>query len=133
IVYIDSKESLDEFSALVYGLGIKKISDWWRHKELSPWIIRCLVRSQSLIPAEVWDSTPSTTNTHEGQHHWTNSLTGIKLTPVEAVESRRKVDTNTADEIKLSLQTGILANNNNDMSHRMARNAQRQSATARKA
>ncbi|KAJ6469411.1 hypothetical protein C8R45DRAFT_1167059, partial [Mycena sanguinolenta] len=132
-VYIDSKESLDEFSVFVYGLGIKKISDWWRHKELSPWIIRCLVKSQSLIPAEVWDSTPSTTNTNEAQHHWTNSLTGIKLTPVEAVESRRKVDTNTAAEIKLSLQTGILANNNNDMSHRMARNAQRQSATARKA
>ncbi|KAJ6467259.1 hypothetical protein C8R45DRAFT_938618 [Mycena sanguinolenta] len=90
-------------------------------------------RNHSLIPAEVWDRTPSTTNTNEGQHHWTNSLTGIKLTPVEAVESRRKVDTNTADEIKLSLQTGILANNNNDMSHRMARNAQRQSATARMA
>ncbi|KAF7372724.1 hypothetical protein MSAN_00477700 [Mycena sanguinolenta] len=146
-VYIDSKESLEEFSAFVYGLGIKKISDWWRHKALSPWIIPCLVKSQSLIPPEVWDATPSTTNTNEAQHHWTNSLTGIKLTPVEAVErrafisritqthsfhSRRKVDQNTADEIKLSLRTGILANANNEMSHRMARNAQRQSATVNK-
>ncbi|KAJ6605293.1 hypothetical protein DFH09DRAFT_1269599 [Mycena vulgaris] len=58
-VYIDSKESLDAFSSFVYGLGIKKITD----------------------------ATPSTTNTNEAQHHWTNNLTGIKLTPVEALES----------------------------------------------
>ncbi|KAF7377145.1 hypothetical protein MSAN_00133600 [Mycena sanguinolenta] len=132
-VYIDSKESLEEFSAFVYGLGIKKISDWWRHKEVNPWIIPCLVKSQSHIPAEVWDSTPSTTNTNEGQHHWTNTSTGIKLTPVEAVESRRKVDMDVAKEIKISLRTGILANGNNEMSHRMSRNTQRQSTTARKA
>jgi hypothetical protein len=50
------------------------------------WIIPCIVKSQSLIPAEVWDATPSTTNTNEAQHHWTNSLAGIKLTPVEALE-----------------------------------------------
>jgi hypothetical protein len=50
------------------------------------WIIPCLVKSQSRIPAEVWDSTPSTTNTNEAQHHWTNNLEGIKLTPVEALE-----------------------------------------------
>jgi hypothetical protein len=52
------------------------------------WIIPCLVKSQSRISADVWDSTPSTTNTNEAQHHWTNSLTGIKLTPVEALERR---------------------------------------------
>ncbi|KAJ7730604.1 hypothetical protein DFH07DRAFT_993004, partial [Mycena maculata] len=65
--------------------------------------------------------------------HWTNSLTGIKLTPVEALESRRKVDENVAQEIQMSLQTGILSNPNNELSHRMARNNQRQSAAARRA
>ncbi|KAJ6576249.1 hypothetical protein B0H10DRAFT_2236540 [Mycena sp. CBHHK59/15] len=133
VFYIDSKESLDSFSAFVDRLDVKKITDWWRHKQMHAWIIPCLIKSQSEIPAEVWDSTPSTTNTNEAQHHWTNSLTGIKLTPVEALESRREVDENVAHEIKMSLRTGILSNPNNELSHRMARNSQRQSAAACKA
>ncbi|KAJ6628521.1 hypothetical protein B0H10DRAFT_2428806 [Mycena sp. CBHHK59/15] len=132
-VYIDSKEALNAFSAFVYGLGVEKITNWWRHKEMHSWIIPCLVKSQSLISADVWDSTPSTTNTNEAQHHWTNSLTGIKLTPVEAIESRRMVDLNFASEVKMSIQTGILSNPNNEMSHHMARNSQRHSAAACKA
>ncbi|KAJ7291881.1 hypothetical protein C8J57DRAFT_1588616 [Mycena rebaudengoi] len=130
--YIDSKESLDRFSSFVYDLKIKKISDWWRHKEMHEWIIPCIVKSQSLIPADIWDATPSTTNTNEAQHHWTNSLAGIKLSPVEALESRRKIDQNVADEIKRSMETGILSNPNNELTHRISRNAQRQSAIARK-
>ncbi|KAJ6451197.1 hypothetical protein C8R45DRAFT_1083775 [Mycena sanguinolenta] len=47
-------------------------------------------------------------------------------------EPRRKVDENVADEIQLSLESGILTNANNDLSHRMARNSQRQTATTRK-
>ncbi|KAJ6622933.1 hypothetical protein B0H10DRAFT_2431614 [Mycena sp. CBHHK59/15] len=130
---INEFKSLDSFSAFVDCLDVKKITDWWRHKQMHTWIIPCLIKSQSEIPAEVWDSTPSTTNTNEAQHHWTNSLTGIKLTPVEALESRCKVDENVAHEIKISLRTGILANPNNKLSHRMARNSQCQSATTRKA
>ncbi|KAJ6538737.1 hypothetical protein B0H10DRAFT_2448672 [Mycena sp. CBHHK59/15] len=131
--YLDSVESLNTFSSFVYGLNIQKISDWWRHKEIDPWIIPCIIKSQSQIPADIWDATPSTTNTNEAQHHRTNSLTGTKLTPVEALESRRRVDQNVADEIKMSLKTGILSNSNNELSHRMARNSQRQSAVARRA
>ncbi|KAJ7206565.1 hypothetical protein GGX14DRAFT_367059, partial [Mycena pura] len=133
VFYIDSKESLEEFSTFIYGLGHKEISDWWKHKEMHDWIIPCIVKSQSRIPADVWDLTPSTTNTNEAQHHWTNSLTGIKLTPVEALKSRRRVDENVAREIQMSLQTGILSNPNNELAHRMARNGQRQSAAARRA
>lgn len=40
---------------------------------------------------------------------------------------------NVAQEIQMSLQTGILSNSNNEFSHRMARNSQRQAATARRA
>ncbi|KAJ6453855.1 hypothetical protein DFH09DRAFT_871440, partial [Mycena vulgaris] len=108
------------------------LSDWWRHKEMHEWIIPCIVKSQSLISADVWDATPSTTNTNEAQHHWTNSLAGIKLSPVEALESRRKIDPNVADEIKMSIETGILSNPNNELAHRMSRNAQRQSTIAHK-
>ncbi|KAJ7467403.1 hypothetical protein B0H11DRAFT_2306513 [Mycena galericulata] len=106
--------------------------DWWAHKEINEWIIPCLVKSQSLIPADIWDITPSTTNTNEAQHHWTNSLTGIKLTMVETIEKTFIVDTNTVDEIHTSLQTGVLTNSNNEVSNRMSRNSGRQSKSAQK-
>ncbi|KAJ7434269.1 hypothetical protein B0H11DRAFT_2118810 [Mycena galericulata] len=131
-VYIDSKERLDTFSAFVYGLGIKKISDWWKHKEMHEWIIPCLVKSQSLIPADVWDSTPSTTNTNEAQHHWTNSQTGIKLTPVETVERTEILDNKVAQEIEMSRRTGVMANSNNELVHRVGRSVGRHTTTARK-
>ncbi|KAJ7498280.1 hypothetical protein B0H11DRAFT_2381523 [Mycena galericulata] len=124
--------SLDGFFAFVYGLGIKKNSDWWSHKEMHERIIPCLVKSQSLIPADIWDSTPSTTNTNEAQHHWTNSLTGTKLSPVEALESVHIVDQKVAEEIEMAVRTGVLANSNNDAVHRMSRNSQRRSTSARK-
>ncbi|KAJ7026425.1 hypothetical protein C8F04DRAFT_109239 [Mycena alexandri] len=132
-VYIDSKESLNEFSTFVDTLGIKKIHDWWRHKEMHEWIIPCLVKSQSPLSADVWDSTPSTTNTNEAQHAWTNTQTGIKLTLVEGLETGYQVDKTVADEIEASMRTGILSNPNNEIFHREARNSQCRSAQARKA
>ncbi|KAJ7241319.1 hypothetical protein B0H12DRAFT_968339, partial [Mycena haematopus] len=131
-MYIDSKESLDAFSEFVKSLKIKKIQDWWNHKEMSDWIIPCLVRSQSKIHPEHWDSTPATSNTGETQHHWTNLMTGIKLTLVEAIESARELDENTAREIKAALQNGILANTQNEVYHRTSRSLQRQSNAAQK-
>ncbi|KAF7335140.1 hypothetical protein MVEN_02265100 [Mycena venus] len=131
-MYIDSKERLNAFSQFVKSLKIKKIQDWWDHKEMSDWIIPCLVRSQSNIRPEDWDSTPATTNTGETQHHWTNSMTGIKLTLVEAIESARELDENTAREIEASLKNGILANSQNEAYHRMSRGLQRQSKAAQK-
>lgn len=65
---------------------IASLSDWWAHKEMNDWVIPCLVKSQSNILPDDWDSTPGTTNTGEAQHHWTNSITGIKLTLVEGIE-----------------------------------------------
>ncbi|KAF7367934.1 hypothetical protein MSAN_00858400 [Mycena sanguinolenta] len=105
-VYIKRKEELTEFSTFVRGLGIKKILDWWSHKEMHPWIIPSLVKSQSRISTEVWDTTPSTTSTNEGQHAWTNSLTGTGRSLVEAITTAYDVDVAVADEIKLTLKTG---------------------------
>ncbi|KAJ6530760.1 hypothetical protein B0H19DRAFT_1328025 [Mycena capillaripes] len=54
-MYLDSKECLDEFSKFVKDFGHKKIQDdqdWWAHKEMSEWIIPCLVKSQSRILPE---------------------------------------------------------------------------------
>ncbi|KAJ7876353.1 hypothetical protein B0H14DRAFT_2342697, partial [Mycena olivaceomarginata] len=140
--YIEDKEALDAFTAFVYGLGAKKITDWWRHKEMHEWIIPCMVKSQSQIPPDVWDSTPSTTNTSNARHHWANALAGIN--PSNQIlfalfiyrsprYSRRKTDRDVAEEIKMSMSTGILLNPNNQLSHRVSRNSQRQSAAARKA
>ncbi|KAJ6573755.1 hypothetical protein DFH09DRAFT_1078732 [Mycena vulgaris] len=124
IFYIDSKKLLVEFSSFVYGLGVKKITDvdpldWRKHKEMHDWIIPCLVKSQSHISADIWDSTPSKTNTNEVQHHWINSLTGIKLTLVEVLEKLMRT---------LRRRWGILSNPNNELSHHMVHNNQRQSA-----
>ncbi|KAJ7867199.1 hypothetical protein B0H14DRAFT_2572957 [Mycena olivaceomarginata] len=110
-VYIDSAEKLAEFSKFIRDLGIKK--------------------SKSRIPADVWDTTPSTTNTNEGQHAWTNSITGTGLSLVEAVEVAYRLDRTVVDEIEMSLRTGIVANPNNEVSHRVARNTGRQSTRAR--
>ncbi|KAJ6614399.1 hypothetical protein B0H10DRAFT_1950764 [Mycena sp. CBHHK59/15] len=101
-VHIDSKETLDSFSAFVQDLSVKKMQDWWAQKEIPEWIIPCLVKSLSLNPAEVWDNTPSTTNTNEAQHQWTNSLTGIKLLLVEGLESliNPTVHSNTAQKAR---------------------------------
>ncbi|KAJ7816650.1 hypothetical protein B0H13DRAFT_1663254 [Mycena leptocephala] len=133
-MYIDSKEKLAEFSKFVQDLGVKKIHGmyWWAHKKMSDWIIPCLVKSQSNILPEDWDSTPATTNTGETQHHWTNSLTGIGLSPVEAIEKAREIDENAAREIEASMRNGILTNSQNEAYHRNARNLQRQSNAAQK-
>jgi hypothetical protein len=56
----------------------------------------------------------------------------MRHSPMLITSSRRKIDQNVANEIKMSMETGILSNNNNEVSHRMSRSSQRQSAIARK-
>ncbi|KAJ7752975.1 hypothetical protein B0H16DRAFT_1836147 [Mycena metata] len=131
-VYIDSAQKLEEFSEFVKGLGIKKIQDWWDHKAMSPWILPCLIKSQSPMSAEDWDNTPATTNTGEGQHHWTNVQIGTKQSLVEAIENARKLDERVAHEIAISLDSGILVNSQNESYHRRSRNTNRQTNAAHK-
>jgi hypothetical protein len=49
------------------------------------------------------------------------------------MSSAHKLDREVADDIELTLRTGIFANPNNEQSHRVARNSTRQSTRARKA
>ncbi|KAJ7711613.1 hypothetical protein B0H16DRAFT_1816530, partial [Mycena metata] len=103
-------------------------------------IVPCLVKSQSRILPEHW----------EAQHHWTNTQTGIKLSLVEGIErcacliqcvfdsstlclNARSVDWRVVEEVKSSMTTGILPNQNNEMSQRLHRNTIRQSTAARHA
>ncbi|KAJ6573319.1 hypothetical protein B0H10DRAFT_1964097 [Mycena sp. CBHHK59/15] len=125
-MYIKSVADLRSFSQFISDLSVKKMQDWWAHKEMGDWIIPCLVKSQSNIRPEDWDSTPATTNTGEAQHHWTNSLTGIKLTLVEGIERH------VVKEIDISKESGVLLNSSNEMFHRLGRSSQRQSHAAKK-
>ncbi|KAJ7048929.1 hypothetical protein C8F01DRAFT_1356429 [Mycena amicta] len=129
---ITSPETLAEFSEFVRGLGVKKIQDWWDHKEMSDWILPCLVKLLSPMPADDWDATPSTTNTGEAQHHWTNTQTGTKLPLVEAIETARRVDLRVWAEVELTMESGVLTNPYNEVTHRLARSMTRHATTARK-
>ncbi|KAJ7465504.1 hypothetical protein FB451DRAFT_994497, partial [Mycena latifolia] len=132
-VYIDSAEKLAEFDQFVRSLAVKEVEDWWDHKAMSAWILPCLIKSQSPMSAEDWDNTPSTTNTGEAQHHWTNLQTGVKQSLVEVIENARKLDERVAREIEISIRSGVLVNSRNESYDRRARNTARQSATIRKA
>ncbi|KAF7324986.1 hypothetical protein MKEN_00541000 [Mycena kentingensis (nom. inval.)] len=107
---IKTPEGLADFSAFIRRLGNKKIQDWWDHKDLSVWILACLVPALSPLSENDWRSTPHTTNTGEAQHHWTNSQTGIKLTLVDAISSVRVVDSQVVAEIRQSFESGIQTN-----------------------
>ncbi|KAJ6545113.1 hypothetical protein B0H10DRAFT_2243974 [Mycena sp. CBHHK59/15] len=102
-----------EAAGCVRATVSKVDNDWWDHKAMSAWILPSLVKSQSPMSTEDWDKTPSTTNTGEAQHHWTNSRTGIKLSLVEAIEMARKVDKEVVREIETSLKSGVLLNGQN--------------------
>ncbi|KJA15424.1 hypothetical protein HYPSUDRAFT_80527 [Hypholoma sublateritium FD-334 SS-4] len=131
--YLTSIEELESFSDFVKALKVKKIQDWWDHKYSSKWIIPCILKSQSKINQEDFHRLPSTTNIGEGQHHWTNEQSGIKLSLVDAILTAREIDERVGREIHESLDSGIRTNSQTDLLHRMSRQSQRQSATARKA
>ncbi|KAF7327095.1 hypothetical protein MKEN_00285500 [Mycena kentingensis (nom. inval.)] len=129
---ITSEETLAGFRDFVYSLGIPKITQWFDHKDLNAWTLQCLCKGRSQLTAEQWDSTPSTTNTGEAQHHWTNMQTGIKLPLVEAIETARKVDLAVLSEVQLAFESGVLTNPHNELAKRTARKLTRHAATARK-
>ncbi|KAJ7719564.1 hypothetical protein B0H16DRAFT_1795091, partial [Mycena metata] len=149
--YMKTDTDVANFTAWITSLNNKKVQgssnyafvmfntysipiDWWKHKLQYPWILPSLIKSRSHIHAADWDITESSTNLNEGQHHWTNQRTGVKLSPYEAacMLSARKLDFQTAREVKDTLETGILDNNSNNILHRMGRKVQRSANAAAK-
>lgn len=59
---------------------------WWSHKLDHCWILPAIMPLHTKIDSEHWALTQATTNMGEGQHHWTNTNTGTKLSLVEAIE-----------------------------------------------
>ncbi|KAJ7702554.1 hypothetical protein B0H14DRAFT_2291350, partial [Mycena olivaceomarginata] len=83
--YMKTEEDLAHFTSWIRTLNIKKVRDWWTHKIQYPWILPSLIKSRSRIDPADWDLTDASTNLNEGQHHWTNQQTGVKLTILEAI------------------------------------------------
>ncbi|KAF8966029.1 hypothetical protein BDZ97DRAFT_1917737 [Flammula alnicola] len=83
--YLKMQAEVDEFAAWIVSLKNLKVTAWWQHKIQNKWILPSIIKALSKIKPEDWDLTAASTNIGEGQHHWTNINTGIKLTLLEAV------------------------------------------------
>ncbi|KAJ7775246.1 hypothetical protein B0H14DRAFT_2631856 [Mycena olivaceomarginata] len=75
--YLKTDTDIDDFTAWIGTLKIKKVTDWWKHKLQYPWILPSLIKSRFRIHPADWDITDSSTNLNGGQHHWTNQRTGV--------------------------------------------------------
>ncbi|KAL0057565.1 hypothetical protein AAF712_015787 [Marasmius tenuissimus] len=95
---IQSTTELQDFREFIKGLKVKKIT------------------ALSKMLPEHLESIARNTNITEGQHAWTNRQTGTQLSPVEALESARKVDFKVASEVEITCRNGSLQNTQNKRS-----------------
>ncbi|KAF8900243.1 hypothetical protein CPB84DRAFT_1919753 [Gymnopilus junonius] len=89
--------------------------------------------SLTKIDVADWDELPATTNLNESQHHFTNLHTGTGLSLLEAIIEARDLDERVAQEIQLSLETGVLKSNQSDAYSCMSNNVTRATNSSRKA
>ena len=61
-------------------------SDWYAHKKSYLWLLPGFNHTLSRMPETFWNSTPRDSNLVETAHDATNKSTGIRLTPLEAIE-----------------------------------------------
>ncbi|KAJ7651799.1 hypothetical protein B0H17DRAFT_1215189 [Mycena rosella] len=99
----------------------KKLQDWYKHKIQYSWLLPGYNKSLSLFPAGFWSQTPNHTNLVESAHVATNRETGIKLSPLEAIQRMRAFDRERAVSIAAARETCIPINRNNDDRARMSR------------
>ncbi|KAL0564037.1 hypothetical protein V5O48_018019 [Marasmius crinis-equi] len=124
--HIKSEEDVAKFDKFIRSIKCDKpheILNWWLQKLSLPWILPCTVRALSKMDPEDWDATPSHTNTGEGQHAWTNRITGIGLRIVTAIVGVKEADSTALKEIEQAMGTGMLLNTQNELVHRETRNA----------
>ncbi|KAF8997219.1 hypothetical protein BDQ17DRAFT_1429244 [Cyathus striatus] len=93
------KEELPVFDEFIEMLNKPKITNWWQHKRKSKWILLTLLESLSLMHSDDWKIMPLTTNSGEGQHHWTNKQMGIKLSLMEAIKRVQRAASSTKKEL----------------------------------
>ncbi|KAJ7897887.1 hypothetical protein B0H14DRAFT_2557403 [Mycena olivaceomarginata] len=126
-------KDVQEFGAWVFSLNIATITAWWNHKLNHKWILPGLLECLSGLSHEDWLTTPFTSNGNETQHHWTNSQTGIGLNARECILRAAKADRAVGEQLKASLESGVMTNSRNELSHRTARNTKRHTSAIQKA
>ncbi|KAJ6596508.1 hypothetical protein B0H10DRAFT_2441891 [Mycena sp. CBHHK59/15] len=132
-VSLKTPQDVQEFSDWVFSLNIATISAWWNHKLNHKWILPGLLECLSGLSHEDWLTTPFTSNGNETQHHWTNSQTGIGLNARECILRAAKADRAVGEQFKASLESGVMTNSRNELSHRTARNTKRHTSAIQKA
>ncbi|KAJ6561340.1 hypothetical protein B0H10DRAFT_2445675 [Mycena sp. CBHHK59/15] len=132
-VSLKTPQDVQEFSDWVFSLNIATISAWWNHKLNHKWILLGLLECLSGLSHEDWLTTPFTSNGNETQHHWTNSQTGIGLNARECILRAAKADRAVGEQFKASLESGVMTNSRNELSHRTARNTKRHTSAIQKA
>ncbi|KAL0565924.1 hypothetical protein V5O48_016093, partial [Marasmius crinis-equi] len=133
--HIKSDEDLAKFDEFIHSIKCNNhhdILNWWAQKKSISWIIPCTVRALSRMDLDDWDATPNHTNTGEGQHAWTNRITGTGLRVVDAIVGAREADLTALKEIQQAIGTGLLQNTQNELVHRESRNATRRHNRAEK-
>ncbi|KAJ6598746.1 hypothetical protein B0H10DRAFT_2323670 [Mycena sp. CBHHK59/15] len=132
-VSLKTPQDVQEFSDWVFSLNIATISAWWNHKLNHKWILPGLLECLSGLSHEDWLTTPFTSNGNETQHHWTNSQTGIGFNARECILRAAKADRAVGEQFKASLESGVMTNSRNELSHRTARNTKRHTSAIQKA
>ncbi|KAF9008366.1 hypothetical protein BDQ17DRAFT_1422432 [Cyathus striatus] len=125
-------EDLPAFDEFIDSLCIPKIKSWWLHKCQSKWILPTILQSMSHIHPDTWKTTPTTTNTGEGQHYWTTTQTGIKLPLLEAIKIVEKVDRVVSTEVKRAHETAITISRSNTCKHRITRSVKHAASSTKK-
>ncbi|KAJ6597858.1 hypothetical protein B0H10DRAFT_1959723 [Mycena sp. CBHHK59/15] len=133
LLVLKTRLEVGTFSDWVFSLNIRQVTAWWNHKLNHKWILPGLLECLSGLSHEDWLTTPSTSNGNETQHHWTNSRTGIGLNARECILRAAKADHAVGDQFEVSLSSGVMASNRNELSHRTARNAKRHTSAIKKA
>ncbi|KAK7021359.1 hypothetical protein VNI00_017410 [Paramarasmius palmivorus] len=130
-----NRKSLEDFDLFVCQLKVDEITAWWSHKYSSKdgYLLKCICKGLSPIPAADLYNTINDTNRGESQHAWTARQTGTGLSPVEGIISARRLDEQVAREVAIELKSGVRKNRNNDSTNRNTRAMGRKDAAARKA
>lgn len=78
--FIESRDFVLSLTWLVF-------IDWYKHKVQYPWLLPGFNETLSRFPPGFWSKSPNHSNLVESGHVQTNLETGIRLTPLEAIES----------------------------------------------
>ncbi|KAF8982877.1 hypothetical protein BDQ17DRAFT_1437689 [Cyathus striatus] len=116
--FLETDQDISRFKMYCDELGLtnKKLNDWWRHKTSHNWLLSSLNPKLSF----------------ESSHAGDNQVMSTNHTLLEAILLAKTYDDQVARGIKASLNSGILSNRHNTLSHRFAAQGRRKESMYRK-